>query len=173
MARDRVLHTFLHTQFEQASALVRQSDIVDLVAIDSEDNAPTRYRVRFQCRGAIRNNAGGIEVRADRFEVGFVFFPDYLRRVDPYRLVTWLGPAGIVHPQVLPPFMCLGHVLPGLPLVDLIYQVYEVITFFKRAPHDPLNPDPAIAAWTRAHQDLFPLDRRPLKRLPARQGDQR
>jgi hypothetical protein len=111
-------------------------------------------------------------VRAAVFAVGFAFAPDYLRRVDAYRLVTWLGPATVAHPQVRPPFMCLGHVLPGLPLVDLIYQVFEIITYAKRTPHDPLNPDPTLAAWTRGHQDAFPLDRRPLKR-PATRPERR
>jgi len=77
-------------------------------------------------------------------------------------LLTWLHPSSVWHPNIRAPWICVGHVPPGVELTDLVYQVFEMISFHRWTPHDPLNPD--AAQWARNHQDRFPLERRPLKR---------
>ena len=67
------------------------------------------------------------------------------------------------------PFICPGRIVPGMSLVDLLYQVYEILTYQKLTTHDALNRE--AAAWARANQGRFPTDRRPLKRRPARAGN--
>jgi hypothetical protein len=51
-----------------------------------------------------------------------------------------------------------------MPLVDLLYQVYEILTYQKLTPRedDALNKE--ACHWARANQKRFPIDRRPLKR---------
>ena len=53
-------------------------------------------------------------------------------------------------------------ILPGTELCDILYTLYEMISYSNWAPHDGLNQE--ACQWARNHQDLFPLDRRPLKR---------
>src|SRR6266446_2318 len=69
------------------------------------------------------------------------------------------------HPNISAPFMCLGHIAPATPLVDLIYCSFELITYIKctMRENDALNRE--ACGWAR-HQARFPLDRRPLKRRP-------
>ena len=75
-----------------------------------------------------------------------------------------LGPLNVVHPNLAPPLACIGHIPPGFSLVDLLYQVYEILTYEKWAAHDFLNAEAAV--WARQNHQIFPLDRRPLKRRP-------
>jgi hypothetical protein len=53
---------------------------------------------------------------------------------------------------------------PGTPLVDLIYQVFEIVTYNKvtMAENNALNRDACV--WCRGHLDRLPVDRRALKR---------
>jgi hypothetical protein len=113
----------------------------------------------------VRATDGAVR-ESDRFEVGITFPPDYLRRIDPFEIVTWLGPRNVFHPNISDrgPFICVGRLAPGMPLVDLLYQVFEIITYQKvtMREDDALNAD--ACAWARRHRDRLPIDRRPLKR---------
>lgn len=151
---DLVYESFLEEQWRAASQLAEDSDILQLALL-----APNRCRALFLCKGFVRQSDGQI-VEAASFEVGFWFPADYLRRVDPLEVVTWLSP--IWHPNVLPPYACLGPITPGTELVDLIYRCFEVITYSSWASHDPLNGEAAV--WARHNQYRFPVDRRALKR---------
>ena len=51
---------------------------------------------------------------------------------------------------------------PGTSLVEIIYQIFEILTYVKVNTKDPLNKD--ACSWAREHQSEFPIDRRPLKR---------
>ena len=48
--------------------------------------------------------------------------------------------------------------------MDLIYQVFEIITYHKvtMTEKDALNWE--ACAWARQHKDRFPIDSRPLRR---------
>ncbi len=167
MTKDRIFDSFLAHQLREGLALSRASDLVEIVPAD--DELPSRYLARFHCKGLVKRGST-VEV-ASRFEVGIRFPPDYLRRADPNGVLTWLGPRNVFHPNISDrvPVICVGPFQPGMSLVDLIYQVYEVISYQKvtMREDDALNTEACV--WARRHQDRFPLDRRPLRRrtLPA------
>ena len=159
---DAVMHAFLERQREDAAALCRDSD---LVAIAPHGTRPDRFLVHFSCTGLVQAPSGAI-VEAAGFFVGIAFPPDYLRRVEPFRVVTWLGPSGIWHPNIAPGGLaiCVGHLTPGTSLVDLVYQCWEIVTWNKVTMREDDALNQAACEWARHHQDRFPVDRRPLKR---------
>lgn len=164
---DPVFAAFLRRQQEEGEALARASDLVEVLPIDGPP--ARRYLVRFHCTGLVRP-PGGEPREACRFEVGIWFPSDYLRRADPFQVLTWLGPRHVFHPNisVTAPVLCVGRFLPGTALVDLVYQCFEIITFNKvtMREDDALNHEACV--WARANQQRFPIDRRPLKRRPLR-----
>ncbi len=159
---DRILETFLARNQLEGCALAEESDLLTLEPIGAPAD---RYRVEFRCKGLVERTPGEI-VEADRFQVKVWFPSTYLRIADPFRVLTWLGPQGAFHPNIsaTEPFICIGRLAPGTGLVDILYQVYSVITWNKvnMQEHDALNP--AACQWARQHRDRFPVDRRPLKR---------
>jgi hypothetical protein len=161
---DKVFHGFLRRQLEQGPALGRASDVLDVVAFEPSA-APQHYVARFRCTGLVRAANGEI-VTANDFLVG-VFFPDdYLRNANPAQVLTWLGPQNAYHPNISAsgPFICVGRLAPGTALVDILYQVFEIITYQKATMRedDALNRD--ACAWARRNLDRLPIDPRPLKR---------
>jgi hypothetical protein len=164
---DAVFTSFLERQLEGGLRLAAESDLLDLVPMGSAP--PQRYIARFHCRGLVRTGDGEV-VEADDFGVGITFPDDYLRRADPARVVTWLGPRNVFHPNISEraPVVCVGRLSPGTELVDLLFQLFEMITWKKvtMREDDALNPD--ACGWARSHRDRFPVDTRPLKRRAGR-----
>ena len=155
--RDPIFESFLARQADEALRLSASSDIVTVLPID-----PQRYVLHFCARGLVLDAAGVPRVH-DEFGVAICFPPDYVRvEHHPGRIIQWLGPATVFHPNIRPPFVCLGPIAPGEGLIDLAYRLFEVIAFHRVSPHDPLNA--AAAQWVRNHQDELPLDRRTLLR---------
>jgi hypothetical protein len=158
---DPILRAFLERQGEDGRALARASDILDL------DCLPTgqHFIAHYACRGLVKGPDNVVR-EAHAFHVGVFFGADYLRAVNPYEILTLFGPLNTYHPNVAfgAPFICVGRIAPGMPLVDLLYQVYEILTYQKLTPNDALNKE--AAGWARANQGRFPIDRRPLKRRP-------
>ncbi len=159
---DKVFEYFLRRQFDEGKALAAASDIVRLVPVDGAP--PNRYLVAFQCEGLVRWRDGEVR-QAREFHAGIYFAPDYLRTVRPGEVVTMLFPDDIWHPNILGPAICLGGIAPGMSIVDLLHQIYEILSYQNWASHDGLNP--AACEWARNNQDRFPLERRPLRRRPA------
>lgn len=162
---DRILQAFLERQLAEGMALRAQSDLFDLMPIDPP--APTKYIVRFHSRGLVRA-AGGEIVEANLFDVGIRFGPDHLRSVVPFELVTWLAPREAFHPNLRPPFLCIGRVAPGIGLVDLIYQIFEVIGYVKATMREDDALCHEACVWSRENQHRFPIETRPLKRRALR-----
>ena len=169
---DPILDAFLATQLREGLELCAESDIAELVP-GPESSPPRRYLLHLRCRGLAGSGANLRE--AQRFLLGIQFDDDYLRRVHPARVLTLLDPLDCFHPNIapvghpiLPPgVVCPGRIHPGMRLVDLIYQAYEILTYNRWSSADGLNPD--ACAWARNNQQIFPLDRRPLRRpKPAR-----
>jgi hypothetical protein len=165
--RDKMLETFLQRQHDEGMALAETSDLLELVPIGP--HPPQAYVARFRCRGLCRGADGGI-VPMEYAEVGITFPDDYLRRADPCRILTWLGPSNVWHPNISAraPLICLGRMGPGSRLTDILYQLFEVIAYQNYSTHDALNLD--AAAWARQHPEWLPTDRRPLKRRPSRES---
>jgi len=157
---DRILTRFLERQLEEGMALAAQSDLLDLTPLGPHP-APA-YVARFECRGLVRR--GGQVLEHDEFHVGLHFDEAYLRRFDTARVLTWLAPAEPFHPNIARPYVCVGRMPAGTPLVDLLYQVFEIITYHNVEMREPNALDHEACVWARRNQHRFPLDRRPLKR---------
>ena len=163
---DKIFESFLERQYEEGMALAADSDLLELVPMLSFDDGPPQYFLaRLHCKGLVRSLNGEI-TEADRFEVMISFPSDYLRRANPFEILSWLGPSDVFHPNISAkaPVICIGRLAPGTPLVDILYQCFEIITYNKvtMREDDALNRDACV--WARANQQKFPLDRRPLKR---------
>jgi hypothetical protein len=165
---DNVLRNFLQEQYREGMALADESDLLDLIPV--EGSPPDRYIARYFCKGLIRSSG---EVReAENFVVGIWLPSDYLKRVEPLEIVSWLAPENVFHPNIGrgpgrdygPLAICLGRIGVGTPLVDILYQTWEVITYAKAtmSETDALNWD--ACRWSRWNTYRFPVDRRPLKR---------
>jgi len=164
MDLDRIFESFLERQHAEAMALAGSSDRI--AVLPEHVTPPRNYVVHFDCRTMV--HASGEVQPSTGCNVLFRFPPDYLRVVrDPGSIVALLSPDNLYHPNVAPPFMCIGKIAPGTSLCELIYQVYEVLTFAKVTPNegDSLNRD--ACAWARRNMQRFPLDARPLRRRVA------
>jgi len=158
---DKVLESFLRRQHDDAREFAAASDIVTIEALGAMPSQ--HYVVTFRAKGLIRSTAGDI-VAATGAAFGIHLPDEYLRHVDPLRIVTYLGPHRTPwHPNIRAPVVCVRPV-PGTPLVDLLYACYELWTWQLYYTGDNgLNPD--ASRWAR-HEDpsRFPIDGRPLKR---------
>lgn len=157
-----IWRSFLEQQYAASVELAAHSDVMTIHPLANAIGPPTRYIARYRCTSILRGADGQIGPAESECAVGITLAEDHLRYVDPLRVVTWLGPSNIVQPNLRPPFACVGHVFPGIELVDLLYSVYEMICYFNWASDDALNEE--AAAWARRHQHLFPVERRTLRR---------
>ena len=158
--RDRVLGQFLEHQCAEGLALAEASDLVELVPLGP---APVqKYFARFHCTGLVRRGHDVSE--HDAFLIAICFPDDYLRQFDTARVLTWCDPFEVWHPNIRPPYICVGQMLPGTTLPDLLYQLYEIINYqnVEMRENNALNHDACV--WARQNVHLFPVDRRPLKR---------
>lgn len=161
---DAVFTAFLERQLEEGLALAAASDRLEL--LPAMGRAPDRYLARFRCRGIVRAPNGDF-VEADDWRVGIWFPPDYLiGPIEPFEVVTWLAPNNVYHPNIRPPFICPGRLVIGTPLVDVLYQCYEVISYQRFNPREDncLNIKACVWAREESGRGRFPVDRRPLKR---------
>ena len=165
MATDKVLAAFLRTQEAEGLALAAASDLLGVVPLGASPAA--RYLVRYACRCLVLSAAGAVE-EADHFVVGIELPDDYLRRVEPMRVVSWLEPRNVFHPNIsdVAPVICVGRLAPGTPLVDILYQVFEIGTYRKATVREDDALNRRACAWARRNQHRFPVDDRPLKRRP-------
>lgn len=161
---DKVFEGFLRRQFEEGIALAAESDLFDLMPLDPPPLV-RRYIASFHCTGLVRAPSGEV-MEANRFAVGIAFPDEYMRCAEPSQVLTWLSPREVFHPNISNrgPFICVGRMGPGTSLVDLLFQIHEVITFNKATvdERNALNFD--ACQWARANADRLPVDRRPLKR---------
>ena len=161
MKKDKIFADFLRRQLGDGTEKADASDILHLLPTTA--SPPSRYIAEFHCRGLV-NCDNKVRV-AERHAVGITFPSNYLRQAfDPPEILTWLGPREIFHPNIRFPLICTGRIAAGTPLTDLLIQVWEIITYQRYTPHDPINP--FAAAWARNNQHRFPLDERDLIRRP-------
>jgi hypothetical protein len=169
--RDRVFEGFLGAQCQDAMEFAASSDFITLVPVQGVP--PCRYLARFTCRGLVRRNGRILEW--EDFAVGFYFPNDYIVRVNPFQVVSWLGPEDVWHSNIGrgprreagPLGICIGDIGPGTALVDLIYQVADVITWRLATVRedDALNWE--ACQWARQNPEAYPVDLRPLRRCAA------
>jgi hypothetical protein len=161
---DLIFESWLERQHADAMALAVASDRLEVRP--EPGSAPRNYIAHFDCRSMVLAKG---EVQPWRGCVVLFRFPlDYLRVVrDPALIVSLLSPVNLYHPNVAFPFLCIGRIAPGTSLAELLFQVYEVLSFQKFTPRedDALNRD--ACAWARRNMECFPVDARPLRRRAA------
>ena len=172
---DHRFSQFLEQQHEEGMPLAAASDRVDLrplgtasiraasINAESTNTAPINtYLAHFNCTGLVRQN-GEVFEQSD-FVVGICFPDAYLSHFDTARVLSWCAPNEIWHPNIRMPFACAGNMQPGTSLVDLLFQIHEMITYqnVEMREHNALNKE--ACAWARNNTHRFPVDRRPLKR---------
>lgn len=155
---DEILKLFLKTQFDEGIRLAAESDLLELTPIDDQC-----YIATFSCKGLVREANGDVHEH-DQFVVGIRFPDDYLRQVNPGEVLTWLGPKEIWHPNIETPFLCLGPIVPGNTLVDLLHRCFEVITYQNVTMREDDALNRPACSWARRHRSRFPVDIRPIKR---------
>lgn len=151
--------SFLLAQEREGMDLAEASDILSLEPLGPSPHE--RFVARFAARSVITDEAGPREANGV-YDVGIWFPNDYHRRAVTPQVLSWLRPREVFHPNVLAPFICLGTLRPGTPIVEICFRVWSLIAYQSYGLKSPLNP--AAAAWARRHLDRFPVDRRPLKR---------
>ena len=158
---DPIYRRFMERQLADGLALARESD---LLRLRIPPTAPPNFVAEYRCKGLVRGDDGQI-TEADRFEVGIWFPPDYLRRAEPFNMLRLFTP-GVWHPNISQelPLICIGRLTPGTPLVDILYQIYDILTYQKYNPREDDSLNKIACAWARQNQHRFPIDRRPLKR---------
>lgn len=161
MPPDPILRAFLERQAEEGVALAQASDILDLVCLPTGQHFVAHYK----CCGLVKG-VDDIVTVANSFHVGIFFNANYLRAVNPFETLTLFDPDNVYHPNVAfgAPFICVGRISPGMSLVSLLYQCYEILAYQRLTPRedDALNKE--ACRWARANQARFPTDKRPLKR---------
>ncbi len=155
---DVIWSSWVDENTKAAHALAAASDRFDFEVLD-----PQRHIARFHCRGLVQRPGGEI-AEADEFAVGISIGDDYLRHVDPLRVLTWLAPRDMWHPNRRGPACCIGRIHPGTPLVDLVHRVYMVVTYQEVMPDEGDALNIPACAWARANLHRFPVDDRPIKR---------
>lgn len=165
---DVIFKVFLEQQLVEGMALAKASDLLELTPLADDGAPPQRYLAHFSCTGLVRSPEGSI-VEANDFLVGIAFPSDYLRILPTegltFRVLRWLAPRNVFHPNISDkvPLICIGQVCGGTSLVDILEQLFEVITYNKVNTADGLNA--AACAWARRNMDLIPIDRRSLRRV--------
>jgi hypothetical protein len=152
---DAIYLNFLERQLQEALQLNAASDVIDIVP-----QSPRHYLVTFHCKGFVTR--GGAVETADEFRAGIYFGPSHLRRIDPPSVVTWLGPDNIWHPNVRPPYVCIGNMRAGVGIGELAHQIYEMIGWRRYTLTHAMNWD--AAQWARQNLHRIPADDRPLYR---------
>jgi hypothetical protein len=158
---DPIYRGFMERQLEEGMALAAASDLLRLHVPLS---APPHLVAEFLCKGLVRERDGVIK-EAENWRVGIWFPPHYLRRIGQFDVLRMFTP-NAWHPNISRelPLICIGHIVPGMTLVDILYQTFEVLSYHKFNPREDDCLNPVACAWAREHQHLFPIDRRPLKR---------
>lgn len=163
MLPDPVFSAFLERQAEEGLALAKSSDILSLDCLRTGQH----FVAHFACRGLVKE-ADGVVREADGFHIGIFLAANHLRSVNPIETLTLFDPLNTFHPNVAfgAPFICVGRIAPGIALVDLLFQVFEILSYQKYTPRedDALNKE--ACRYARANLERFPIDARPLKRRP-------
>lgn len=176
---DKICRSFLERQYQDALELDAASDLVTLVplsrnfvgdltqparALAPGEDPPQHYVARFRCKGTVR--VDGRIVECSDWSVGIWFPDDYIRSADSATSLTWLAPMEVYHPNIRPPFACLGKLEPGTDLVDIVYRLFDMIRMenVTTVEAESLNPESCSWARDKIANGEFPIDKRPLKR---------
>lgn len=154
---DSIRASWLQTQYIEAMTFAQRSDVLSLAPIAG--TPPYKYIARFRCDGLSATTEGVMVI--DQHLVGISFPDQYLRsNCHPGQILTWLEPDTEFHPNIRPPFCCVGHITPGMSLLSLLHQLYQMITWQRFTPREDDALNKIACSWARKHLDRFPIDPR-------------
>jgi hypothetical protein len=154
---DSIRASWLETQYEESMTFSAKSTVLSVAPVAG--TPPFKYIAKFDCDGLAKTTEG-VTVH-DRHLVGIFFPEDYLRRsCGPGEILTWLEPQTEFHPNISPPFCCVGHISPGMSLLSLLHQLYQMITWQRFTPLEDDALNKAACRFARDHLDRFPIDSR-------------
>ena len=161
---DAIFADFLREQFVQGMQLAAQSDLVTVTPL--RGNPPSQYVVEYRCKGLAKDEHAAIVESDGPWGFGVNFPANYLRGgFHPAEVLAYLGPVlNPFHPNIKGHFVCF-ELRPATSLTDLIYSLFELVTWSLVSTHDEgLNHE--ASQWYRNNKDSkhFPIDSRPLKR---------
>lgn len=171
---DSIRESWLQTQYVESMSFAERSDVLSLAPVAG--SPPSKYIARFACNGLVKTEKSIVIAREHL--VGIYFPESFLRETtNPGQVLTWLAPEEEFHPNIHAGFCCVGHIPPGMSLLSLLHQLYQMITWqrFTAREEDALNRE--ACGWARRNVHRFPVDprRSMLKRTaPAgqlREGD--
>jgi hypothetical protein len=159
---DHVYSAFLRNTFSEARDIALRSDVVRL--LPEPVSPPTSYMCSFDVP-YLRRLVGGTVHVAPGPVLGFIRFPqDYLCSVDPrlFMRVASIVTPDFVHPNAVARGpVCLGAAFrSGTPLGQLIWELYQIVTYQNRTLDERNALNPEACRLLRANQDL-------LSRFPA------
>ena len=154
---------FLRRQYREGMAFAKESDILALRLASPQDEAPWRYVAGFRCRGLVQFTPRDVEV-TDYFEVGIRYPHNCMNRMDSLSCLAFLGPPGAFSPHIRAPFVCIGRLRGGTPLVEICLRLFEVITWQRFSLLETRSLSREACRWGRAHLAELPVDARPLRR---------
>jgi hypothetical protein len=162
---DRIRDAWLERQFLEAMALAADSDVLGLTPVSG--SPPDKYLARLDCSGLVMTERG---VAVARQHLIAICFPEsYLRTpCNPGLVLSWLEPRSIFHPNIRAPFVCTGHIPVGMSLVNLLHQVFTIVTYQNFTPREDDALNPTACAWARRNLHRFPVD--PRRSLSSRSG---
>jgi len=154
---DSIRASWLETQYEESMAFAAKSSVLSVAPVAG--TPPFKYIAKFDCDGLAKTTEG-VTVH-DRHLVG-IFFPEHYQRrsCGPGEVLTWLEPHTEFHPNINPPLCCVGHISPGMSLLSLLYQLYQMITWQRFTPCEDDALNKAACGWARDRLDRFPIDSR-------------
>ena len=160
---DEILNDFLREQFTQAMDLASQSDLVTVTPL--RGRPPTQYVVEFRCKGLAKDARDKVVMIDGPWGFGVNFPANYVRGgFHVADVVAYLGPVPRpVHPNLRPPFVCF-EVRPAMPLTEIIYTLYDFLTWNLFSTHDEGLAHDSAQWYRNQNPNRFPIDRRPLKR---------
>lgn len=160
MIHDSIMQSFLHESFAEGRALSRQSDILTIVN-PADEPVPSKLLGYFYGLPHLRRCPDGTVKRIAQgsIVVGISFPPDYLRSTDPLmplHLISLLAPATFFHPNVKAPVLCPGSKLtPGMSLTELIWHIYDILTYRNLNTDERDALDPVACRYFRQHPEVL------------------
>jgi hypothetical protein len=153
---DEIFERFKENTQAEAASLARESAVLRIRPVPPFPAAA--YVCEFDVRYLGRMPDGTVRVQDGPVLVAIRFPADYLRSADPhlqFRVAAMLS-NDFVHPNVLPPAICLGSAFaPGTRIGLLVQELYEIVTYrnFSLVERNSLNPE--ASRLLRAHSSLL------------------
>ena len=155
----------LNADFQKLKAEFSSHPYIKLEYEDESESVPEKYNITFQKVNGIKLAEGStkdnkIPKVIDEHKIEIYLHIDYPRLKPQCNILT-----DIFHPNfrmASPHDICIGdYWASGETLVDVIYQIGEMIQYKNFSVTSPLN---GIAArWARENENMFPVDDKDLR----------